>query len=90
MLKGIPLTLLDNLGIKRSLYEAVGVREYWVVDVQDSQITGYAMGDWGSYQMERSQVLSGLELEILETALRQSRQMDQSAVGAWLMEQFQR
>lgn len=34
-------TLLDDLGTKRSLYEELGVIEYWVVDVQASQIIAY-------------------------------------------------
>jgi hypothetical protein len=33
-------------------------------------------------------VLTGLKLEILEEALQRSRQENQSATTAWLMEQF--
>lgn len=82
-------SLLDDLGIKRSLYEALGVREYWVIDVENTRIMAYQMQNKGSYQIERSQVLSGLDIAILEEALRQSHQSDQSAVGRWLMTQFQ-
>ncbi|MEB3338934.1 MAG: hypothetical protein VKJ46_15800 [Leptolyngbyaceae bacterium] len=38
--------------------------------------------------LRQSQVLSGLKLEILEQALQRSRQENQSATTAWLMEQF--
>ncbi|MGJ5675274.1 MAG: Uma2 family endonuclease [Nostochopsis sp.] len=82
-------SLLDDLGTKRSLYEDLGVAEYWVVDVQNAQIIAYAMADQGSKRIRESQVLSGLAIAILEEALRRSREMSQSEVGTWLLSQFQ-
>ncbi|MEA5620691.1 Uma2 family endonuclease [Cronbergia sp. UHCC 0137] len=82
-------SLLDDLGTKRSLYEDLGVAEYWVVDVQNAQIIAYTMADQGSKRIQESQVFPGLVIAILEEALRRSRNMSQSEVGAWLMNQFQ-
>jgi Uma2 family endonuclease len=83
------ITLLDDRGNKRTLYEELGVSEYWVVDVEKAQILAFQMIDRGSKRVDESQVLPGLELSVLETALRQSRETDQSQVGAWLLTQFQ-
>jgi Uma2 family endonuclease len=82
-------TLLDDRGNKRTLYEELGVSEYWVVDVEKVEILAFQMIDRGSRRIDESQVLPGLAIATLESALRQSRETDQSQVGAWLMTQFQ-
>jgi len=83
-------SLLDDLGVKRSLYEALGVEEYWVVDVKQIEVTAYSIADRGSQMIEHSHLLPGLNVSLLTEALRRSRETDQSQVGAWLLSQFQR
>jgi Uma2 family endonuclease len=83
-------TFADDIGEKRLLYEELKVAEYWVVDVQKSEIIAFAIiADNGSRRIVRSEVLPGLTIALLEEALRRSRTEDQAQVGAWLLGQFQ-
>ncbi|WP_053221579.1 Uma2 family endonuclease [Limnoraphis robusta] len=85
-------SLLDDLGTKRSLYEELGVKEYWIVDVNTAEIIAYKIlneMEFGSQRIRQSQVFKGLGLSLLEEALRRNRETNQSEVLAWLMNQFQ-
>ncbi|AGY57453.1 Uma2 family endonuclease [Gloeobacter kilaueensis] len=81
-------TLSDDLGQKRLLYERLGVREYWVVNVEAAAIVAFAVADGGSRQIQVSAVLSGLFLSVVEEALRRSQSEDDGAVNRWLLQQF--
>ena len=82
-------TLEDDLGAKRLLYEEMGVCEYWVVDVQTSQIYAFEMIDRGSKRIDISLVLPELSIDTIATALNLSKEQDQSQIGKWLMSEFQ-
>ena len=82
-------TFNDDLGTKRLQYEELGIKEYWIVNVQTMKIYVFAIApDGSSHHLRQSLVLSGLKLEILEQALERSRQENQSTVTAWLMQQL--
>ncbi|WP_271254773.1 Uma2 family endonuclease [Pseudanabaena sp. Chao 1811] len=82
-------SISDDLGTKRLQYEELGISEYWIVNVQTMQIFAFTIGiDGSTRRIRESLVLVGLKLEILEQAIQRSRQENQSATTAWLMEQF--
>jgi Uma2 family endonuclease len=82
-------SLSDDKGEKRLLYEDLRVREYWIIDVPNAQIIAFSIQDRGSHRIYQSQVLAGLEIALLEEALRRSRQMNHGKVSAWLLSQWQ-
>jgi len=83
----------DDIGKKRLMYEDLGVKEYWVIDVKNAEILAFAItdseGTKGSYRITRSQIITGLEFALLEEALRLSRENDHGHVTSWLLTQFQ-
>jgi Uma2 family endonuclease len=82
-------SLSDDKVEKRLQYEELEIPEYWIVDVQGLQMIAFAIAaDGSSRRIRESQVLPGLDVEVLEQALQRSRQENQSIVMAWLMEQF--
>lgn len=81
-------TLADDQGAKRLLYEELGIKEYWIVDVRKGEIIAFKMENQGSYRIRESQVLPDLKLSVLEEALKMTRQTNHGKVGAWLLEQF--
>lgn len=82
-------SLADDQGEKRLLYEDLGVKEYWILNVQNVQVMAFSIENQGSRRITESQVLPGLAISLLNDALRRTRQINQSQVGAWLLTQFQ-
>jgi Uma2 family endonuclease len=82
-------TIADDLGRKRIMYEDLEIPEYWVVDVEQAQVTAFSIADSGSRRITQSQVLPGFSIALLEEALQGNLQGDQSQVVAWLLTQLQ-
>ncbi len=78
----------DDLGYKRLLYERLGVKEYWVVNAQTSEVFAFAIADGRSGLVARSQVLAGLEIATVQEALKRSQTEDDGAIARWLLQTF--
>ncbi len=81
-------SLADDQGEKRLLYEELGIKEYWIVNVKKGEIIAFKMENKGSYRIRESLVLANLEMSILEEALKMTRQTNHGKVGAWLLQKF--
>ncbi|MEL6853959.1 MAG: Uma2 family endonuclease [Cyanobacteria bacterium J06607_13] len=84
-----PTSLLDDLGIKRSLYEDLSVSEYWIIDVKKETVIFFQMQQKGSQRIDTSKALPGLDTLTLQEAMKISRTSDQAQMGAWLLQKFQ-
>lgn len=83
-------TIQADIGEKRLQYEELGISEYWVWNVQAGTILAFAIGqDSSSRRIRVSEALPELDLELIEAAMRRSWESNQSAVGQWLMQQWQ-
>jgi Uma2 family endonuclease len=83
-------SLNEDLGTKRLLYESLGVKEYWVINVELNEILAFQiLGINGSQRIYESIVLPGLDLSVLEEALRSRKTCDDSQIMSQLLAQFQ-
>jgi Uma2 family endonuclease len=80
--------LSDDLGTKRSLYQELGVSEYWVVNVETASIVAFNF-QADNPQIRTSLLLPGLEIAVLEQALLDRTTQDDSQIMATLLKRFQ-
>lgn len=82
-------SLEDDLDRKQKLYQRMGVKEYWVVNVSASQVIASSLSPTEATEIEKSQVLPGLAIALVEEALRRSQSEDDGAISRWLLATFQ-
>lgn len=78
-------SLEDDTNRKQQLYQRMGVQEYWVVDVNASKVIATCLTPTESISIRESQVLPGLEISLVETALMRSHTEDDGAISRWLI-----
>jgi Uma2 family endonuclease len=78
-------SLEDDGDRKKTLYQRLGVEEYWVVNVSAGTVTAISLSSTENTSIHESQVLPGLEIALVEEALRRSKLEDDGAISRWLL-----
>lgn len=80
-------TLVSDLDEMKYLYAALGVPEYWVIDVKGRQVLAFQLQSNGKYQIcETSAALAGLPIALLEQTLEQLAESTNITAAAWFMQ----
>jgi Uma2 family endonuclease len=78
-------TLASDLDEMKQLYAALGIPEYWVINVLGKQVLAFHLVD-GHYQpCETSIALPGLPIALLENTLEQLAQGTNISAAGWFM-----
>jgi Uma2 family endonuclease len=81
-------TLATDLDEMKQLYAALGIGEYWVIDVQGRRVMIFGLGEDGKYrQCAVSQVLAGVTTGLLEETLGRLALGTNISAANWFMQQ---
>lgn len=79
-----------DLDEQKRLYASLKIPEYWVIDVKGMRLFAFGLSATGLYEpISVSQVLTGLEIAIVEQALERLAIETNTAAANWLMHQLQ-
>jgi Uma2 family endonuclease len=82
-------TLAIDLDEKKHLYADLGIKEYWVIDVQAKRIFAFELEENGKYKIiENSVILEGLAISLLEEALSRLETESNGMVANWFLQQI--
>jgi Uma2 family endonuclease len=81
-------TLAIDLDEKKQLYLALGIPEYWVIDVRGRQVMAFQLIDGLYEQCSESLALKGLPIDLLEQTLAQMDN-DNGNAALWFAAQIQ-
>ncbi|MGY2801393.1 Uma2 family endonuclease [Thermostichus sp. MS-CIW-37] len=83
-------TLSIDLDEQKQLYASLGIPEYWVIDVKGRRVFAFGLAEGGRYRaISQSQVLTGLEIALLEQALERLATQTNTAAASWFIQQLQ-
>jgi Uma2 family endonuclease len=82
-------TLPIDLDEKKQLYLALGIPEYWVIDVRGRQVWIFLLIDQKYQECSESGVLQGLPIDLLEQTLARMDE-DNGNVALWFADQIKK
>ncbi len=81
-------TLASDLDEKKQLYAALGIPEYWVIDVRGSHVFAFRLQGDGKYQLTNmSETLKGLPIELLENTIAKLETDSNFSAAQWFSQQ---
>ncbi len=82
-------TLAIDLDEKKHLYADLGIKEYWVIDVQAKRIFAFELQENGKYEIiENSVTLSELSISLLEETLNRLETESNGMVANWFLQKI--
>lgn len=78
-----------NLDQKKKLYAAMGIPEYWVVNIPGKQVFVFHLEKGAYQQREHSLALPGLPITLLETTLEQLEEGTNGSAALWFAQQIE-
>ncbi|MEO1210405.1 MAG: Uma2 family endonuclease [Cyanobacteria bacterium J06638_20] len=80
-------TLTSDLDEQKHLYEALGIPEYWVIDVQGERVFAFQLNKAGQYkECDRSRILQDLPISLLTETVRRLKAESNTRAAAWFAE----
>jgi Uma2 family endonuclease len=77
-------TLASDLDEQKHLYEALGIPEYWVIDVKGERVFAFQLNESGQYEeCETSQALTGLAIATLSETIAKLQAGTNTSAAAW-------
>lgn len=82
-------TLATDLDEKKHLYAALGIPEYWAVDVAAYRLFAFRLSPKGVYQTcEESGALAGLAIALINQTLERLKTESNGSAALWLNRQL--
>jgi Uma2 family endonuclease len=82
-------TLANDLDRKKYLYAALGIPEYWVIDVRGRRVLAFLLQAGGSYaECDTSETFVGLAIILLEQTLERLDQETNTDAALWFSQQL--
>jgi Uma2 family endonuclease len=81
-------TLATDLDEKKQLYAALGIPEYWVIDVRAQRVFAFHLKQGKYNPCDHSQTLKNLPISLLEETLMRLKQGSNISAATWFSQQI--